>query len=184
MKSFMEKHWASIPPDLNILLEACARSQGKEELWKAQRPEVLESLKKSAIIESSVSSNRMEGIDIDDQRAKELFEGKGSSPIDRGDEEVLGYKEALNWIHTEHESITINIETIKKLHEYCFQGEMSSDAGQFKESNKPIREQLDSGEWIDRFNPVEDVESFLKHIIAKYNDWRAGGSCIVEIAHQ
>ncbi|RLA61280.1 MAG: hypothetical protein DRQ89_11550 [Epsilonproteobacteria bacterium] len=66
MKSFMEKYWDNIPPDLNVLLKACDGCQSKEELWQNQKPEVLESLRKSAIIESSVSSNRMEGVDIDD----------------------------------------------------------------------------------------------------------------------
>ncbi|TDJ09221.1 MAG: hypothetical protein E2O68_00655 [Deltaproteobacteria bacterium] len=174
MKSFMEKHWDNIPPDLNVLLKACDGCQSKEKLWENQRPEVLESLRKSAIIESSVSSNRMEGVDIDDQRALKLFDEKND---ERSYEEVLGYKDALNWINVEYATIPITIETIKKLHNLCFKSEMNSDAGQFKKSNKPIREQLGSGEWINRFNPVEvaDTEPYLNYIIEKYKEWNNDG---------
>lgn len=173
MKSFTDKHWNHIPHDLNFLLEKCAECKGKEQLWESQKPEVLEKLKKSAIIESSVSSNRMEGVDIDDTRAEELFKNEKQTSHDRSFEEVLGYKDALNWIHADHSKIPVNIETIKKLHQYCFRGEMSSDAGKFKESTRPIREQLDNGEWIDRFMPaqVKDTVPFLEHIIKKYNEW-------------
>ena len=43
-------------------LTALGEYRGKQELFRKQTPELLESLKQAAIIESSESSNRLEGV--------------------------------------------------------------------------------------------------------------------------
>src|SRR3954452_874599 len=73
---------------------------GRQELFTRQSPQKLKVLREHALIESAVSSNRIEGVEVDRRRIGTLVFGK---PLlkDRDEEEVRGYRDALNLIHGE-----------------------------------------------------------------------------------
>jgi hypothetical protein len=71
---------------------------GKQELFTRQSPQRLKVLREHALIESAVSSNRIEGVEVDQKRVATLVFG---SPVlrDRDEQEVAGYRSALDLIH-------------------------------------------------------------------------------------
>lgn len=130
-------------------MSQCAEAREKQDLWQQTRPEVLKSLQESAIIQSSESSNRIEGVEVSPKRLIPLINGK-VRPADRPEEEVVGYKRALNHIYKNFESIKINSQTIQKLHALAQKGNIS-DAGKFKTKDNEIIEILPNGERVVRF---------------------------------
>lgn len=87
------------------------RGESKQDLRTRREPERLRVLREHALIESAVSSNRIEGVVVDQKRVKQVVLGR-SRLTDRDEQEVRGYREALNWIHEEHSTIPTSIETI------------------------------------------------------------------------
>jgi Fic family protein len=172
MKSFVPKYLdqLSIPIDLSILLESCARSQGKEELWEKTKPEVLYALREQSIISSTESSNRIEGVEVDAARLSPLVKGK-VKPRDRSEEEVVGYKNALNWIHSKADKIELSSQTIQKLHFLSQEGSIS-DAGQWKSKNNEIIEISNEGKVTTRFVPSkpEEVALLINNLCLSYKN--------------
>ncbi len=87
----------SVPVATSWYLADIGEAKGKQDLYKKQSPQRLKSLKEHALIESAVSSNRIEGVDVDQKRIGAIIFGK-SLLHDRAEEEVRGYREALNLI--------------------------------------------------------------------------------------
>jgi Fic family protein len=125
---------------------------GKQELYTRQSPQRLKVLREHALVESAVSSNRIEGVEVDQKRVATLIFG---SPAvrDRDEEEVRGYRAALDLIHREGASLPVTEETICRLHRLT-RGEIW-DAGRYKEKTEPIIERTADGRSRVRFTPVE-----------------------------
>ena len=87
----------AIPIGTGWLLGACMEARGKQDLWIRQKPEVLEVLREQAIIQSAESSNRIEGVTVAANRLRPLVIGR-ARPRDRSEEELAGYRAALDWI--------------------------------------------------------------------------------------
>jgi Fic family protein len=149
-KKFIDS--AQFHPSTTWLLTQCSEARGMQEMWNKVRPETLKRLKESAIIQSTESSNRIEGVEVEKSRLVPLVIGK-SKPRDRSEEEVQGYRRALNYIHNNYNTIKITPTVIKKLHKLA-QGGMISDAGRWKAKDNDIIEILPSGERNIRFIPV------------------------------
>src|ERR1700733_14949729 len=80
------------------ILRTIGEYQGKQGLYFKQSPEILKGLQQVAIIESSESSNRLEGITAPHHRIAELI-NQNTAPKDRSEQEIAGYRDALNLIH-------------------------------------------------------------------------------------
>ena len=109
------QHIPQIPMTSIWLLNDLAEFKGKQQLYTRQAPQRLKTLREHALIESAVSSNRIEGVEVDQKRIGTVLFGKGHLQ-DRDEEEIRGYQEALNWIHNNGATIPVNSETILKLH--------------------------------------------------------------------
>ncbi len=90
-------------------------SRGKQELYTKQAPQRLKVLREHALIESAVSSTRIEGVTVDHARVRTIVFGK-SHLRDRDEEEVRGYRNALNLIHEQHPKLPVSEDTILRLH--------------------------------------------------------------------
>lgn len=104
-----------IPIGTGWLLGACMEARGKQDLWIRQKPEVLEVLREQAIIQSSESSNRIEGVTVAANRLRLLLIGR-ARPRDRSEEELAGYRAALDWIFSRRNRIEITPDVIRRLH--------------------------------------------------------------------
>jgi Fic family protein len=138
------------------LLEKLAESKGKQALYEKQSPQILRALREMALVESIESSNRIEGVTVARDRLRPLVLGN-ARPRDRSEEEIVGYRRALSWINTNHEKISIEPETIKRLHGLA-QGGTVGDAGEWKHSQNEIVEIYPDGRRAVRFYPVEPAQ--------------------------
>ncbi len=145
-------HDLSIPLSTSWLLSACMEAKGKQDLWIRQKPEVLEALREQAIVQSVESSNRIEGVTVDRDRLRPLVLGQ-ARPRDRSEEEVAGYRKAIDWVFTRKRRVAIEPHVIQHLHALA-QGGMSGDAGKWKRRDNEIIEILPSGDRRVRFKPT------------------------------
>ncbi len=142
----------SIPISTGRLLGSCMEARGKQDLWLRQKPEVLEVLREQAIIQSVESSNRIEGVTIPIDRLRPVVLGK-AKPLDRSEEELAGYRQALDWIFSRKRRVSVAPEVIQRLHTFA-QGGFSGDAGEWKKRDNEIIEILPNGERKIRFVPT------------------------------
>ena len=133
------------------LLADCMEARGKQELWMRQRPEVVKALRELAIIQSVESSNRIEGVTVAADRLRPVVLGR-SKPRDRSEEELAGYRRALDWIFTRKRSVIITPAVIQHLHSLAQHG--AGDAGKLKTRDNEIVELLPAGGRRLRFKPT------------------------------
>ncbi|MFA7236312.1 MAG: Fic family protein [Phycisphaeraceae bacterium] len=142
---------AALPVSTSWLLADCMEFRGKQEMWNRQRPEMLEALRQQAMIQSVESSNRIEGVTVSPDRLAPLALGK-ARPRDRSEEEVAGYRRALDWIYSRKSAVQINPRTIRHLHALAHAG--AGDAGEFKRRDNEIIEIFPDGQRRIRFKPT------------------------------
>lgn len=159
----------SVPAATAWYLADLGEARGKQELFTRQSPQRLKALREHALVESAVSSNRIEGVEVDQSRIATIVFGK---PLlrDRDEEEVRGYRQALTWIHEQGTNISISEETILQLHRLT-RGEIW-DAGKYKEKDGDIVEKLPDGRSRVRFKtvPAKDTPNFMKDLVKLYDD--------------
>jgi Fic family protein len=91
-------------------------------------------------------------VTVEKSRLRPLVLGK-TRPRDRSEEEIVGYRLALNWIHTDYRKIPITPETCLRLHALA-QGGTSGDAGQWKTTPNDIIEIFPDGRREVRFRTL------------------------------
>jgi Fic family protein len=146
-----------IPIGTGWLLGECMEGRGKQDLWLRQKPEILAVLREQAVIQSAESSNRIEGVTVAANRLRPLLLGK-ARPRDRSEEELAGYRAALDWIFLRKRRVAITPDVIRRLHALA-QGGSQGDAGALKARDNEIIEMLPTGERSLRFVPVSAKET-------------------------
>jgi len=141
----------TIPTRTSWYLADLAEARGKQELFTRQSPQKLKVLREHALIESAISSNRIEGVEVDKSRVGTLMFGKPALR-DRDEEEVRGYRDALRLIHECGAKLPISEATVKRLHKLC-RGNVW-DAGAYKEKNVDIIQTYADGRSRVRFKTV------------------------------
>jgi Fic family protein len=126
-------------------------ARGRQELFTKQAPQRLKVLREHALIESAVSSNRIEGVTVDQARIKPVLLGKAHLR-DRDEEEVRGYRDALKLIHEQGAKLPVTEKTIRELHRLT-RGEIW-DAGKYKDKDGDIIEKYPDGRTRVRFKTV------------------------------
>ena len=81
-------------------------AKGRQEDYFAQKPEELNRLVEIAKIQSTEASNAIEGIRTTDTRLKQLVNEK-TTPRNRDEKEIAGYRDALSVIHGSFEYIPL-----------------------------------------------------------------------------
>src|SRR5437867_6003502 len=138
----------TLPTRTAWYLADLGEARGKQELFTRQSPQKLKVLREHALIESAISSNRIEGVEVDKSRVGTLIFGKPALR-DRDEEEVRGYRDALKLVHESGSKLPISESTIKRLHKLC-RGEIW-DAGVYKETDVDIIETYADGRSRVRF---------------------------------
>ena len=113
-------------------------------------------MREHALIESAVSSNRIEGVTVEPGRVKAVVLGK-TLLQDRDEEEVRGYRQALDVIHKRGVDLPISEETILELHRLA-RGDIW-DAGKYKEKDGDIIERYPDGRQRVRFKTVPTAKT-------------------------
>ncbi len=151
-----EKGIEVVPAATAWYLSELGRALGRQELFTRQAPQKLKKLREHAMVESAVSSNRIEGVEVEESRIGTLVFGQAAFK-DRNEEELRGYRKALEWIHGDHDHIPFDENTMLRLHRLC-RGEIW-DAGQYKSRDGDIIEQYPDGRTRVRFKTVPAAET-------------------------
>ncbi|MBY0524634.1 MAG: Fic family protein [Gemmataceae bacterium] len=133
------------------LLSDIAEAKGRQELYTRQSPQILQGWRDMAMVESVESSNRIEGVTVEPARLRPLVLGN-TRPRDRSEEEIQGYRNALQRIHTKAANLPITPETLRELHRTIQEG--AGDAGQWKGIDNDIIEFRVGEAPRIRFRPV------------------------------
>ena len=107
----------------------------------ARKPAVLDKLVEIAKIQSVEDSNRIEGIVTTAVRIKELVNQK-TTPRNRDEEEILGYRDVLNIIHENYEYIPITSNYILQLHRHLYKYSEKGIGGRYKNTQNSIVEKI------------------------------------------
>lgn len=141
-----------IPPMLLAQLTAIYQFRGKQELYERSAPEVLASLQRSATIESTESSNRIEGVIASPARVREIV-GLGAAPVTRSEAEIAGYRDVLATIHASYPHMTVRPNMILQLHRDLYR--LAGVAGgEWKNVDNTIEATLPDGTSEVIFRPV------------------------------
>ena len=158
----------TVPRITSWYLSDLGEARGRQELFTKQSPQKLKVLREHALIESAVSSNRIEGVTVADARIRTIVFGK-SHLRDRDEEEVRGYRNALKLIHEQAAKLPVSEETILNLHRLA-KGDIW-DAGKYKEKESEIIEKYPDGTSRVRFRTVSPAKTpvFVAELIDLWN---------------
>ena len=158
----------TVPSITSWYLSDLGEARGRQELFTKQSPQKLKVLREHALIESAVSSNRIEGVTVADARIRTIVFGK-SHLRDRDEEEVRGYRNALKLIHEQAAKLPVSEETIQNLHRLA-KGDIW-DAGKYKEKESDIIEKYPDGTSRVRFRTVSPAKTpvFVAELIDLWN---------------
>ena len=162
-----EQKWDS---DVVGLIAAIYKYLGKQELYLKQRPDELDKLVEIAKIQSTQSSNAIEGIVTTNTRIKQLVEEK-TTPKNRDEEEIAGYRDVLNIIHESFDVIPITKNYILQLHKILCSHMNNPIAGQTKTVQNYISATYPDGHTEVLFTPLSPFETSeaLERICEEYN---------------
>ena len=153
--SLKNKSWDS---EIISLVAQIHEYKGRQEVYLRQKPEELEKLVEIAKRQSTEASNAIEGIRTTSTRLKQLCEEK-TTPKNRDEEEILGYRDVLNTIHESYEYIPIRSNYILQLHRDLYKYTEKSIGGQFNISQNVIVSTDEKGEEHVLFTPLAPFET-------------------------
>ena len=168
---YREKWKKLLTPEIISLLTAIHEYKGEQRLIAERYADVLTDLVDIARIQSTESSNKIEGIFTSDERLKKIVLDK-TMPRNRNEQEIAGYRDVLNIIHENYDYIPIRANYLRQLHrDLCkFQG--TGIGGAFKSVDNMIEEIDVNGNARVRFQPVPAWETpeAADRLCAAYNE--------------
>lgn len=167
---FQEKWKKLLTPKIVGYLTTIHEYKGEQKLIANRHADVLTDLIEVAKIQSTESSNKIEGIYTSNDRLKKIILNK-TMPQSRNEREIAGYRDVLNTIHENFEHIPIRDTFILQLHRDLYKFENGGMGGVFKSTDNIIEEEDYDGNKSVRFKPVpawETPES-VKELCEKYN---------------
>ena len=162
-----EQKWDS---EIMGLVAAIYKEAGKQELYLKQRPEELEKLVEIAKVQSTEASNAIEGIVTTNTRIRQLVEEK-TTPRNRDEQEIAGYRDVLNLIHENFDAIPITQNYILQLHKILYSHMNNPMAGKTKNVQNYISATYPDGHVETLFTPLAPYETpeALDRICEEYN---------------
>ncbi|MBQ1483003.1 MAG: Fic family protein [Erysipelotrichaceae bacterium] len=152
------------------LVAAIYKEAGKQELYLRQRPGELDKLVEIAKVQSTEASNAIEGIVTTNARIKQLVKEK-TSPRNRDEQEIAGYRDVLNIIHEGFDVIPVTRNYILQLHKIMYSHMNNPLAGRTKTVQNYISATYPDGRSEVLFTPLDPFETpgALDRICEEYN---------------
>jgi Fic family protein len=155
----------AISHPLLMSMRVLGEFRGRQSLYNEQFPEVLDTLRQAALIQSTESSNRIEGITVQPERLAPLVARK-IRPRDRSEQEIAGYRDVLASIHANHTRMKLSCDLILEWHRmiYHYTGEKG---GAWKSADNAILETRPDGKQVVRYRPVSALAApeFMDRLI-------------------
>ena len=144
--------------------------KGRQELYLKQQPAQLDRLIELAVVQSTEASNEIEGIRTTNTRLKQLCADK-TTPHNRDEEEIIGYRDVLNTIHESYEYIPIRANVLLQLHRDLYKYSEKSIGGSFKNTQNYISATDSKGKSFILFTPLAPYETpeAIEKICESYN---------------
>ena len=137
-------------------LRQLGEARGRQGLFTRQMPEVLKALRKVASVESTESSNRLEGITVSHLRLEDLVL-KSAEPTDRSEQEIAGYRDALQLLHESAARMAFSTSVILQIHSMLYRY-LPAEGGAWKAVDNQIVERDETGRVVRvRFQAVPAV---------------------------
>lgn len=134
-------------------------AKARQELYLSQKPDELNKLVELSKIQSTEASNAIEGIRTTDTRLKKIVNEK-TTPKNRNEKEIAGYRDALNIIHESFQYIPLTPNYILQLHKVlCGKNDEVSYGGKFKNNQNYISATDEKGNTYTLFTPVSPFET-------------------------
>ncbi|MDB4951371.1 MAG: hypothetical protein JWM27_4020 [Gemmatimonadetes bacterium] len=146
-----------IPLSLLTTIRELGEYKGKQELYKEQAPQVLRTLREAAVIHSTESSNRIEGVIASRERIRELVEHR-TEPRNRSEQEIAGYRDVLQTIHASHPHVALGTGVVLQFHRDLYQF-LPGYGGRWKMAPNEITETRADGTHAVRFRTVPPFQT-------------------------
>jgi Fic family protein len=155
----LDEHFGLIPADTAKLLSGIDVARGRQEAFRRQNPAALKTLVEVARIQSVDASNAIEGITASPRRLEALVKVK-TTPANRSEQEIAGYRKVLDMIHSSAPDIPFKRSVVEQFHRdiYTF---TPRPGGAFKVGPNEVREFHPDGTEIVVFNPLTPFETPL-----------------------
>ena len=150
---FRREYENLLTPDIVDLIAHIHEYKGQQKLFIEANQDALSELLEIAKIQSTEASNRIEGIITTEDRLKKIVKDK-TTPKNRSEREIAGYRDVLNTIHESYDYITVRPGMILQLHRDLYKFSGSGIGGNFKNSDNVIAETLLDGTSRIRFKPI------------------------------
>lgn len=168
---YREKWTKLLTPKVVGYLTTIHEYRGEQRLIADRHADVLTDLIEVARIQSTDSSNKIEGIYTSDERLKKIVLDK-TMPRSRNECEIAGYRDVLNTIHENFEHIPIKDTFVLQLHRDLYKFENTGVGGTYKNVDNVIEEEDSAGNKSVRFNPVSALETpeSVNELCVQYNN--------------
>lgn len=162
-----------VPVNFMTFTNAIYTLKNLEEEKKNIYPDIFTALQKIAIVQSVKGSNEIEGIVTTDKRIEEIV-NQSSAPRNHNEQEITGYKNALNLIHSDSDKMSLNEDLILNLHKILLEKIEVSYGGSYKTEDNIIRESYKDGTSFVRWVLVssQDTPKAMKELILAYMEAR------------
>ena len=159
MRNYSYKNeWKKLlTPEIVALLTKIHEYKGEQNNFLGATRDTLTHLVEIAKIQSTESSNKIEGIYTSSDRLTKILKDK-TRPSNRSEQEIAGYRDVLALIHESHDYINTTPNMILQLHKmlYKYGG---AEGGVYKFNNNEIQEEDAEGNKRSRFIPVPAWET-------------------------
>ena len=150
--------------------------KGRQFLTTRQQPEVLDSLRQIALMESVEFSNHLDNIMVSRDTVRKLvqYQLRPASSIDR---QVAGYRDALDMVVEPGEHLTLSVSLIRQLHAMLY-AHLPHEGGRWRPTNKDIVERDKNGKRIGilyRTVSVSEVPAAMEKTVELYHEGIAKG---------
>ena len=159
MRSYNYQYLSNLPLPMDTvrLIGRINEYKGKQDLYKQQAPQILNTLRDVAVIQSTKASNAIEGIVVTESRLHTIM-SKAADPADRSEAEIAGYRDVLDLIHASAPDIPINPNILLQLHKELYKF-VPVEGGKWKNVDNEISETFPDGTRRTRFIPVSAFET-------------------------
>lgn len=163
-----------IPADITKLMMDITRIRSMEGIRRINYPKDYSRMEDIARLASVKYSNEIEGIVTSDERIREIVLRSGA-PKDHSEEEIAGYRNALDLIHRESDRLGFNRDTILNLHSLL--KTKGSNENSYKKANNAIVSIDSEGRRHLVYEPVpaSETEDHMEQLCLAYSELSTQG---------
>lgn len=163
-----------IPQDITRMMVQISGIRSLEGVRRVNYPKDYARMEDIAKLASVKYSNEIEGIVTTDERLREIIM-RGGTPKNHSEEEIAGYRDALNLIHTETDLLGFNRETILNLHSMLMT--KGSDRHSYKDRDNAVISIDSEGRRHIVFEPVpaSETEHHMEQLCLAYQELSTQG---------